>query len=172
MQGGPQVLTGTSPWSVSSGEETSRLMEAPSPPTPPAAPHHVQTCSHRSLGCRAAGTRMRTHPAVGRLVHVPFHFLSVGHQVLHAAILQGCRVRCREDGLDTERTARTLNLLLIQHQHLAISHVTREENKPLSTFGYNTLLRDPHMQSLFGDNTDLSIYPQVKHNILLLTINA
>lgn len=28
------------------------------------------------------------------------------------------------------------------------------------------------MQSLFGDNTDLSIYPQVKHNILLLTINA
>ena len=104
---------------------------------------HIQTCSHRSPGCRAAGMRMRTHPAVGRLVHVPFHFLSVGHQVLHAAILQGCRIRCRENGLDTERTARTLNLLLVQCQHPAISHETREEKKPLSTFGHNTLLRDP-----------------------------
>ena len=123
-------------------------------------------------------TRTLTHPAVGRLVHVPFHFLSIGHQVLHATILQGCRVRCREDGLDTERTACTLNLRLVQCQHPAILHVTQEEKKPPSTFGHNILLRPStsclvHVQSLFEDNTDLSIYPQAKHNnILLLTVNA
>lgn len=142
-------------WSVSSGEETSRLMEAPSSPR--------QTCSHRSPGGHAAGTTL-THPAVGRLVHVPFYFLSVGHQVLHAAILQGCRVRCREDGLDTERTARTLNLLLVQCQHPAISGVTQERRNAVYWAQY-IAERPPisclvHAQSLSGDNADLPIYPQ------------
>lgn len=39
-------------------------------------------------------------PAVGRLIHVPFHLLRIGDQVLHAAVLEGCGIRCWEDGLD------------------------------------------------------------------------
>lgn len=45
-----------------------------------------------------------SYPAVGRLVHVPLDFSSVGHQVLHPPVLQCGWIRRGEDGLHTALT--------------------------------------------------------------------
>lgn len=45
---------------------------------------------------------MASHPAVGWFIHIPFHFPSICHQILHTSILQCCRVRSRKYGLDSE----------------------------------------------------------------------
>ena len=65
---------------------------------------------------------MAPYPAVGGLIHVPLHFLSIGHQVLHAAILQGCRVRGWEDGLDPGKTTHSVKRLSVYQQYLVISY--------------------------------------------------
>lgn len=117
---------------------------------------------------------MTTYPAVGRLIHVPLHFLGVGHQVLHAAVLQGCRVRGWKDGLDAARTTCSVNRLSRHHQYLGILYMTtwRERNETIYLWGRNILLREmptlsqyvnTQMKSLSGDNNDLSIYLYVKH---------
>lgn len=43
-----------------------------------------------------------SHPAVCWFIHVPFHFPSIGHQILHTPILQRCWVRSGKYGLDSE----------------------------------------------------------------------
>lgn len=45
--------------------------------------------------------RTASHPAICRFIHIPFHFPSICHQILHTPILQCCRVRSRKYGLDS-----------------------------------------------------------------------
>lgn len=45
-----------------------------------------------------------SYPAVGRFVHVTLHFACVSYEILHATILQCCRVRSGEDSLHTTHT--------------------------------------------------------------------
>ena len=71
-----------------------------------------------------------TYPAISIFIHVPFHFASILHEIVHAPVSQGCWVGRWKYCLHTAREADT-------------THVNKVSNKSKTVYSGTRLLRSP-----------------------------